>query len=421
MYFNSIYLLRFLVFGYPPNQIIKKTFPFRNDSLCSRFIVFSASSQLLNKTFSNLTGLKIKELEANNSWQIIDLSHNSIKFIDSPELLRKQIYLETLRLNFNSDFNGRGNEQILDHKILKSFECVKCGFTEIQSQHFAGLISLTELCLTANKINRISENAFKSNENLKLVDLSENQLKILPYSTFVGLRRFESLYLTMNPIELPQSKAFLKSESLKHLKMDDCNMPVLYPETLTELRHLETLNLNRNQIESLPVNSFKSNMKLKSLFIESNRMRFFSDVVLDVSPQIEELCIDNNTFIESSELSKFVKKYDERRLRTENCSDNVEYFIENLFADVSTDVPSELQSSTEKSSKFVKKFINEGVSNFFIGSYISLLLILQAAAFVLLSIYYIKITKFEKLDGEVNYANTILNDDEIYQVYKSNE
>lgn len=377
---------------------------------------------MLNKTFSNLNGLRIKELETNNSWHIIDLSHNSIKFVDFPDLLRKQIYLETLQLNFNSDFNGRGNEQIFDHKILKNFECVKCGFTEIQSQNFAGLVSLTELRLMGNKINRISEDAFKSNENLKLLDLSENLLKFLPHSLFAGLSSFEDLYLTKNPLELPRNKPLLKSESLRRLDIDDCNIPIFYPETLTELRQLETLNLNRNQIESLPVNSFKSNMKLKSLFIESNPLRYFSDALLDLlSPQIEELCIDNNTFVQSSDVSKFVKKYDERRLRTENCSDDMRYFIENIFADVSTSVSPELQNSTEKSSKFVKNFINEGVSDFFIGSYITLILILQAVAFVLLSIYFIKIAKFEKLDGEVNYANTILNDDEIYRVYKSNE
>lgn len=375
---------------------------------------------MLNKTFSNLNDLRIKELEV-DSWHIIDLSHNSIKFVDSPEVLKKQIYLETLRLSFNSDFNGRGNQKIFVHKILKCFECIECGFTEIQSQHFSGLENLMELRLKANKINRINENAFKANENLKLVDLTENQLKILPYATFSGLRSFDDLYLTMNPIELPKNKPFLKSESLKHLKMDDCNMTVLYPESLTELRQLESINLNRNQIESLPVNSFKSNMKLKSLLMERNRMRSFPIVVLDMSPQMEELCLDYNTFVESSDLSELVKKYDDRNLRTGNCSDNVEYFFETLYAVMPSEAPSELQNSSEKSSKFVKNFINEGVSDFFIGSYITLILILQAVAFVLLTIYFIKIAKFEKLDGEVNYANTILNDDEIYQVYKSNE
>lgn len=204
--------------------------------------------------------------------------------------------------------------------------------------------------------------------------------------------------------------------------MDDCNITAFYPETLTELPHLETLNLNQNRIESLPVNSFKSNKVLKSLLIESNRLRFFPTDVLDMLPKMVELCTDNNTFNQTLDFANFVKKYNDRLLRTKNCNDNVTSFIEYLFNnDESTDVPSEIQNSTEKSSKFVKNFINEGVSDFFIGSYITFVLIVQAAAFVLLSIYLLKITKFDKLDGEVNYANTILNDDEIYRVYKSTE
>jgi hypothetical protein len=98
-------------------------------------------------------------------------------------------------------------------------------------------------------------------------------------------------------------------------------------------------------------------------------------------------------------------------------------FSINFHSTVAIDdfTPPTTTNSTEKSQKFVKKFINEGISNFFIGSYITFIIILQAVIFILLSVYLIKITKYEKLDGDVNYANTILNDDEIYKVYKSHE
>lgn len=381
---------------------------------------FRASSQLLlDKTFSNLSSIKITELETNDNWRIIDLSHNSIEFVDFPNLLQRQIYLETLRLNSNSAFNGRTNKQIFAHKTLKNFECKECGFEEVQSQHFSGLVSLTELFLNANRINRISEDAFKSNGNLKLVDLRENMLKSLPPNTFAGLRSFEDLTLTSNPIELPKSQPFLKSESLKHLKIDDCNMPLIYPETLNELRNLEALNLDRNEIKSLPVNSFKSNPKLKSLLCESNQMRSFPLAMLDMLPQLEELCIDINKFVEDADFEKFHKKYDEMKLRTDNCGSNSDY-NETLTIEVTTDVPLSRQNSTEKSEKILEN-LNQGISDFFIGSYITMIIILQVVAFVLLSIYLIKISKYEKLDGDVNYANTILNDDEIYKVYKSNE
>jgi Leucine-rich repeat (LRR) protein len=376
---------------------------------------------MLNKTFCKLSAVsEIKELKTSSSWHIIDLSHNSIKFIDSPDLLRQQNDLTKLQLNSNSDFNGRGDEQILAHKTLSDFECNECGFTEIQSQHFAGLVSLSRLDLRANKIDRINVNAFKLNGNLNSVDLTNNRLKSLPHSTFVGLRHFETLRLSSNRITLPASQSFLKSESLKHLRLDECDIAALYTETFSELRVLETLDLNRNLIESLPVNSFKLNLGLKSLFAESNRMRFFPLAVLDYLEQLTELCIDNNTFVKSAEMNKLVERYNERNLRSDACNSDVELYVENLAVEVAMDVPSP-RNNTEKSSSLVVKFKHPGVSDFFLGSYITLIILVQLLALVLLSFYLLKISKYEKLEGEVNYANTILNDDEIYRVYKSNQ
>lgn len=291
---------------------------------------FSVSSQVLNKTNSNLRSLKIKELETNHNWRIIDLSHNSIVSIDFPDLLRKQIDLETLQLNFNSNFSGGGNQQIFIHKSMKNFQCVMCGFAEIESQHFAGLPGLEKLTLNENRIKQIDEDAFKSNENLKLVDLTKNQLKTVKFSLFVGLTKLDALYLSMNPIELPKKKPFMKSNSLKHLKLNNCTLSIVYSETFADLRNLESLDLNQNQLTQIPVNSFRSNIKLKSLYLESNQLKFFSTSTMESLPQLVELCLDNNDFKNSSEFVNLVKIYVDRNMRTDNCNNNVTYFIENL-------------------------------------------------------------------------------------------
>lgn len=365
---------------------------------------FSSSSQVLNKTSSQLRSINITELYENNNWRIIDLSHNSIDSVDSPDLLQQQNDLETLQLSFNSNFKGQTTSKLIfAHKTLKNFECGNCGFVEIASQHFTGLPSLKELRLSANKINRINEDAFKSNKQLQLLDLSSNRLTSVPPSTFADLKFFEVLNLSMNNIALPERSPFLKSGSLKRLRLDGCSISSLYAETFSELRTLVEINLNGNKIKSLTVTPFKSNEKLKILLVESNQIKDFSLVTVDFMKQLEEFCIGNNTLDPSS---KFVKSYGEMGLSVEKCNHNVEFFTENSSG----------HNTTEQSAK-LGKFINEGISDFFIGSYISIFLILQAVAFVMLSIYLIKITKYEKLDG-VNYANTILNDNEIYRLCK---
>lgn len=363
-----------------------------------------------------MSSAKIKELQDKSDWVAIDLSDNEIEFVNFAELT-KQTRLQNLTLNNNSKIGANGTQRVLEQKALKNFECQKCGFTEISSEHFDGLDSLTRLLLNGNQINRINEAAFKSNGNLKVVDLSGNQLKTFPHATFATTRYFEKFYLTNNPLQLPVNKSFFKSESLELLVMDRCNISAVYSQTFGELPGLEQLNLNRNQIEGLPLNSLTINLRLKSLQLEGNRLKTFGN--LDFLKTLSELCVDGNPFNCTPEFAKFVTKYGERQLRTDACNDDTEFFAEWQCKNVTVESPQELPDEVTKLP--ISDEVNKGISDFFIGSYITLILIVQAVIVVLLTIYLIKITKYEKLDGEVNYANTILNDDEIYRVYKTNE
>lgn len=358
-----------------------------------------------------------------DNWTLIDLSHNSINSIDAPQLFEKQKNLESLALDFNSNFNENGNKRIFQHENLKRMSCKGCGFEKIQSQHFTGFINIVELDLSWNKIAKIDVDAFESNRNLRWLDLTGNKLKVLHYLTFSKLRSLEEIRLSQNSIELTKNKPFLKCDPLKRLTMNSCHLIDLHRETFNELKNIEELNLNGNEIESLPVDAFKLNTKMKSLFIESNRLKFFPVSILDYLPSLSELCVDNNTFVNSQEFTTFVRKYDERLLRTNKCNSDVKFFIENLFTFVdnsSTFSPSTTTTSPPEKEKS-GRINTEGISNFFIGSYLSIILVVQGVALVLLTLYLIKITT-EKLGGnDGNYANTILNDNDIFKVYKLDE
>lgn len=361
--------------------------------------------------------MKVKELEMQSNYKTIDMSHNQIDWIDFPGLFMKQLNLETLEFNENSNFPLKINVQILEHENLRKFSCKACGFTEIGNLTFTGLSNLEVLLLNANNIEEIAECSFLSNTNMKVLDLSDNKIKILHPETLTNLKKFSQLTLTSNTIQLPKTRFFLKSESMKSLAMDSCGIDVIYPETFGELKSLEKLNINGNFIVNIPVNSFKFNLKLKSLLIESNRMKFFPNALLDYLMELKELCIDNNQFDESAlEFGETVDKYSTRELRTTNCNNDLELFIEFLYKPT-TNAP---ETTTFVSDRIVTKF--EGISDFFIGSYLSIILIIQATAFVLLTIYLIKIVKYEKLDdGDVDLSNTILNDNDIYKVWKNTE
>ena len=377
----------------------------------------SINCQFLNKTFSNLSSMSDKELEMKSNYTTIDMSHNQIVWIDDPRLFTKQRNLLTLEFNANPNFPTHTNVTILNHDNLRKFSCKNCGFTEIGSLTFTGMSNLEVLLLNANKIEKVAENLFQSNTNMKFLDLSENKIKILHPETFTNLKKFTQLTLTSNSIQLPNNRFFVKSESLKLLTMDSCGIEVIYQETFGELKSLKNLDISENFIENIPVNSFKLNLKLESLLIESNRMKFFPNALLDYLSKLKELCIDNNQFDESSlEFGETVDKYNTRKLRGKNCNNDQGFFIEYLYKPTT----SSPETTTFLNDRIVTKF--EGISDFFIGSYLSIILAIQATAFVLLTIYLIKIVKYEKLDdGEVDLSSTILNDNDIYKVWKNSE
>lgn len=376
---------------------------------CGNFLCCSFT---LDKSNLNLTSIKVEEFENFDNWTFIDFSYNLINSIDLPEQLRGQKHLESLQLDFNRNFNEDGNKQIFVHETLQRFSCKGCGFTKIQTKHFTALPQLTSLNLSANHITLIDSDAFELNRNLRHLDVSENKLLDIHYQTFSKLRNFEELQLSKNELKLHKNKPFLKSDSLKQLMLDSCGFVEIYRETFSEMKGLETLSLNSNLIESLSVDVFKMNNKLAHLSLESNCLKLFPVSILDFLPQLKELCVDKNKFVNSQEFAKFVSIYEKKNLRSSNCSSDTQHYIEFLLKS---------ETTTEK---WREKLSHEGISDFFLGSYLSIILLVQAVLLVLLSLYFIKVSKYEKLgrgDDCVNYANTILNDDDFYKLYKLDE
>lgn len=360
----------------------------------------------------------------------MNFSRNFISSIDV-NTLKSQINLEILILDFNSNFTENEDKCIIEVKSLKKLSCRGCGFSKVLRNHFTCVVSLVEVDLSFNRITMINDLAFDLNRNLRHLDLSGNKLQILHPLTFSKLKYLEILNLSQNLIALPKNKAFLKS-TVKCVKMNENKIVDLYRESYSELNNMEALELNSNQIAVLPADVFKVNSNLKSLFIENNNLKFFPISIFDYSP-LQELCVDNNNFTKNQEFFTFLNKYNDKILRTKNCNSDVKHFIENLFTSQENQSSSTLLTTTPiptfSTEVPTSKLPNTKVSTFFIGSYISIILMAQAVAFVFLTLYLIKITKYEKLvsnsnsgnDSELNYANTILNDNDIYKVYNPDE
>ena len=155
-------------------------------------------------------------------------------------------------------------------KLISYIPLVKID-AKINKRAFNGLINLTELDLSNNKIKFINGNSFNCLSKLKKLNLSSKELTEIEENVFNGLTNLEELILTDNyKIKLNQS--IFKTEivnSLKNLKTlvinssknfghNDILVREIDDDTFIHLSSLENLNLTQAGITHIKENSFNS-------------------------------------------------------------------------------------------------------------------------------------------------------------------
>ena len=111
------------------------------------------------------------------------------------------------------------------------------------------LTSLKHLNLESNKIIKFEDNAFLGIENLEVLDLSRNELRIVPIAVTSTLSNLTHLNLSCNKINY------------------------LLDNTFENFPRLKYLNFHGNGIESFPRYTFKGlGISLKTLDLSCNKL-----------------------------------------------------------------------------------------------------------------------------------------------------
>ena len=101
---------------------------------------------------------------------------------------------------------------------------------------------------------RLDDFAFKGLSNLVELDLSHNELNMVPVASFEHTRALMRLLLSHNPIRRIRDRSFYNLQSLTVLEMTGCNLEVLEPAAFEGLDKLEWLKLNDNKLTTIPNN-----------------------------------------------------------------------------------------------------------------------------------------------------------------------
>ncbi|GLJ18388.1 hypothetical protein SUGI_0325640 [Cryptomeria japonica] len=104
--------------------------------------------------------------------------------------------------------------------------------------------SLETLLLSANtKFSRISDNALRSLTALRILDLRDTAVQVLPES--IGfLKQLICLRLSKNPIQNLPARSFIKLKRLQVLDLSECLNLTNLPEGISKLKSLQVLDLH---------------------------------------------------------------------------------------------------------------------------------------------------------------------------------
>ena len=218
----------------------------------------------------NFSSLKTLELELKSELVHAFRSNYFYFGLDIPgleSLITSCIHYE---INYFEKLSETVNSSLKILKLISYIPLVKID-AKINKRAFNGLINLTELDLSNNKIKFINGNSFNCLSKLKKLNLSSNELTEIEENVFNGLTNLEELILTDNyKIKLNQS--IFKTEivnSLKNLKTlvinssknfghNDILVREIDDDTFIHLSSLENLNLTQAGITHIKENSFNS-------------------------------------------------------------------------------------------------------------------------------------------------------------------
>lgn len=131
---------------------------------------------------------------------------------------------------------------------------------------------LRMLDLSNNQIYLTEDKIFIYQHRLLQIHLNNNKISNINNNTFKGLVRLETLNLRGNYIMELKNGVFATTPNVEYLNLGQNRIAVIEPEALMGLKNLKTLYLDDNILTSIPNFAFKNVPYLAELFIGLNSL-----------------------------------------------------------------------------------------------------------------------------------------------------
>uniref|UniRef100_A0A336LW85 CSON001803 protein n=1 Tax=Culicoides sonorensis TaxID=179676 RepID=A0A336LW85_CULSO len=165
---------------------------------------------------------------------------------------------------------------------LKDLSLAENGLYEVPKEVFCPMYSLKTLNLSRNHLNDVKSLLFSDwgkgpsapgkacNTGLETLDLSHNDINILPDNSFTALRSLTILNLQGNLLSEVADRSFVGLVSL------------------------QLLNMSNNKMIALPPELFQSTRKIRQIFLQNNSITVLAPGLLEGLDQLEVLDLSRN-------------------------------------------------------------------------------------------------------------------------------
>lgn len=159
--------------------------------------------------------------------------------------------------------------------------------------------NVSELSAAGVGLLAINKNAFEEMTQLKVLNLSMNEVSEIEKETFGDLIELEILDLSRNIINAIDVNAFSGLNELEHLDLSANNISVIIDGTFDTLLNLKVLNLSFNRITDLRHELFTVINVIEEFYINNNKLVVINPVIVSDFERAKIIDFQKNVCIDT--------------------------------------------------------------------------------------------------------------------------
>lgn len=208
-----------------------------------------------------------------------------------------------------------------------------CKMARVKPGIFGSYRKLKELDLSHLDLEVLLRQDLDHADHLEKLLLSHNKITEIPAAVFINAPQLTEVDFSFNQINLIDSMAFEdfsdNSSNLKILDLSNNQIETINDKMFARLNALNKLNLEFNSIEVIEMDAFVKNINLNSVYLRANKLKEFPchsfvaltklDLAYNLLTEFDGNCINSESFIdlnvENNQLCNFSMNNDYSNLR----------------------------------------------------------------------------------------------------------